>query len=149
MKKRKNERKGGLFDLVVHAKRNELLAEQGIFGDEVGPTTCEVGSGTEHNRVKGGLGEVEKGWFKESDETNNKWGKQIKEGGHVLGLPESCQKLSANCIQRSIGVKSRMDGVFSQDNIIRVYQGRGKLSKKESGMISCSHTLASVPATPM
>ena len=52
-----------LFDLAVHAKRDELLAEQGIFGDEVGPTTCEVGSGTEHNRVTGGLGEVEKGWF--------------------------------------------------------------------------------------
>ncbi len=40
-------------------KDDQLLTEQGILGDEIGFTVGEGSGGTEHNRVRGGLGELE------------------------------------------------------------------------------------------
>ena len=61
---------------------DELLAEQSIFGDEVDFAPCEVCDGTEHNRVTRGLGEMEKGLFKESAQSDE-LGEQVKEDEHV------------------------------------------------------------------
>ena len=65
-------RKGGLFDSVM--QDDQLLAEESILGYEVGFAACEVCGGTEHNGVTGGLGEVEKGLFKERNETVERLG---------------------------------------------------------------------------
>ena len=65
-------------------KNNELLAEQGIFGDEVGFATCEVGGSAEHNRMAGRLAEVQEDLFKERNETNDQLKKPMKEGEHAI-----------------------------------------------------------------
>ena len=107
-------RKRGLFDLAVDAKRDELLTEQSIFGDEGSFTARQVGGRTENYRMAGRLAEVQENLFEERNETTDQLNKPMKEGKHVVGLRESSQKLSDDFIQRSNGVKSRTDGVFSQ-----------------------------------
>jgi hypothetical protein len=102
----------GLFDLAV--KDDELLAEQSIFSDEVGFVTREARSGTEHNRVTRGLGEMEKGLFKESVQSDDELGEQMREGEHVACLQKSCQRLSADCTPCELGDNLRSNGVFSQ-----------------------------------
>ncbi len=62
----------GLFDLAV--QDDQLLAEESILGNEVGFAACEVCGDTEHNGVTGGLGEMEKGLFKERNETVERLG---------------------------------------------------------------------------
>ncbi len=109
-------RKGGFFDLAV--KDDELLAEQCILGDEVGFATCEVSGSAENDRIAGRLGEVQEDLFKESNETTDQLNRPMKDGKHVVGLRERCQKLSDDCIQRFSGVKFRTDGVFSQHRFI-------------------------------
>ena len=77
-------RKGRLFYLAV--QDDELLAEQRIFGDELGFTACEVGGGAENKRVTRGLGEMEKGLFKERNETNNALDRPMQGREHGVGL---------------------------------------------------------------
>jgi hypothetical protein len=103
-------RQRGLLDFT--AKDDELLTEQRIFGDEIGFSACQVGGHAENYRMAGRLGKMQEGRFQERDESDNRLSEQMKEGEHVVGLQESYQKLSDDCIQRSNGVKSRTDGVF-------------------------------------
>ncbi len=104
--------KGRFFDLTV--KDNQLLAQKCVLGDAVSFATGEVCDGAEHNRVMGWLGEMQVSSFKKSKETAEPSGQTMEENEHVVGLQESCQKLSAECMQRSVGVKFRTSGVFSQ-----------------------------------
>jgi hypothetical protein len=112
-------RKGRLLDLTV--RDDQLLPEQSILGDEVGFTACPVGGGAEHKRMAGWLSEIQKGLFKERNQTDEQLGEQMTEGEHVVGLQERCQKPSEDSIQRFIGVKSQTDEVFSQ------HSGRNRL----------------------
>jgi len=57
-----------LFDLAV--KNDELLTEEGIFGDEVGFSAWQVGDRAENYRMVGRLGEMQKDMFKERNETS-------------------------------------------------------------------------------
>ncbi len=54
-------RKREPIDLTV--KDNELLAKESIFGDKLGPTSCQVTSGTENHRMARRSGEMEKVCF--------------------------------------------------------------------------------------
>jgi hypothetical protein len=74
-------RKGRLLDWAV--KDDELLAEQGILGDEIGFTARKVYRSTEHNRVTGELGEMEKGVFEERNQTDDELCEQVKMGEHA------------------------------------------------------------------
>ena len=74
-------RNGGLFDLAV--KNDELLAEQCIFSDEIGFAACQVGDRAENHRMAGGLGEIEKGMFKESAQSDDELVEQVKEDEQV------------------------------------------------------------------
>jgi hypothetical protein len=69
-------RKGRLLNLAV--KNDELLAEEGILGDQFGFTACHVDGSTEHNRMVGGLSEMQGGIFKESNETNDESGQPVE-----------------------------------------------------------------------
>ena len=51
-------RKRGAFHLTVNAKRDQLLAEQSVFSDEVGFARCEICDGAENNRVAGELDQM-------------------------------------------------------------------------------------------
>jgi hypothetical protein len=105
-------RKSRLLDLTV--KDNELLTKQGIFGHEVGFAACEVGGRAEYPRMAGRLSEMQESLFKARNATNDPLGKPMKESEHAARLQESCQKLSRECIQRSVGVKFSPNKVFSQ-----------------------------------
>lgn len=109
-------RNGRCFDLT--AQDNQLLAEQIIFGHAVGFVACQVGDRAENNRMAGGLGEVQESLFKKRNETAEQLGQPMKGSEHAVGLRESCQKLSNHFIQRSRGVKSQRDGVFSQHTMV-------------------------------
>ena len=61
------------------------------------------------------VSEMQEGLFKESGETAEQSGQPMEEGEHGVGLQGSCQKLSIECIQRSVRVKFLTDGVLSQD----------------------------------
>lgn len=74
-------RERGLFDLAL--KDDELLTEESVFGDEVGPTACEVYSRAENNRVKRGLREVEEGLFKWRSQMDHPLDEQMQDGIHV------------------------------------------------------------------
>ena len=62
---------------------DELLTEQGILGDKVGFAARQVHYGAEHNRITGGLSEMEEGLIKEQGETHEQLGEKMKEGDQV------------------------------------------------------------------
>ncbi len=89
-----------------------MLAEQGTLGDKICIATFQIDGSTEKHRMARRLGEMEKGCFEESEEMSEQLGQPMVEGEYVVGLQESGQKLSVECMQRSARVKFRTDGVF-------------------------------------
>lgn len=78
--------------------------------------------------LAGRLGEVQEDLFEERNETNDQLKKPMKEGEHEVGLQESSQKLSDDCIQRFSGVKFPRDGVWShlfESDSLRVRKHEG------------------------
>lgn len=73
-------RKGRLFDLTV--KDDELLTKQSIFSNEVGFAACQVGGRAEHNRMVGGLAKMQKGLFKQREQTDKWLDEQMQDGRH-------------------------------------------------------------------
>ncbi len=59
-------------------KDNQLLAEEGILGDKRGFAACQVSGEAQPNRMAGGLGEMQEGCFKASDQTDNKSGDRAR-----------------------------------------------------------------------
>ena len=98
-------RKDGLGDLAMNAKRNQLLAEKSVLGDQVRLGACEIGNSTEHDRMAGRLSEMKESLFKKDHETAEQWGQPMEEDEHVVRLSENCQKLSTDCIWCSNRVK--------------------------------------------
>jgi hypothetical protein len=51
------------------AVENDQLPVYGIVGEKVGFVDCEVGSGAEHSRMAGGLGEMAESLFERREQT--------------------------------------------------------------------------------
>jgi hypothetical protein len=73
---------GWLFDVAV--KDNELLLEESVLDEEFGFAAREVGGGSEDDRIAARLGEMQEGLFKGSNRTDNRLGKQMNAGMHVV-----------------------------------------------------------------
>jgi hypothetical protein len=74
-------RTGGLFDLAI--KNYELLTEKSILGDQVRFGARQVGGSAENHRMMGGLGEMQKGVFKNRNQTDNQMAERMEEDMHV------------------------------------------------------------------
>ncbi|CAG0969746.1 hypothetical protein ANRL3_01421 [Anaerolineae bacterium] len=76
-------RKDGLGDLAMNAKRNQLLAEKSVLGDQVRLGACEIGNSTEHDRMAGRLSEMQKGVFEERTQAGEQLDKRMQKSIHV------------------------------------------------------------------
>lgn len=99
--------------------------------------------------MAGWLGQMPEGLFKASDQTDNRLGEQMKEAKHVVGLPASCQKLSVDCIQRFIGVKSPTDEVFSHHSAERLHGERLQLGLAVAKRTIQKYVRLVRPSTPL